>query len=78
MGGSDFFGVVGMDAYGGVDPVVGFGVGERGVEFFGAWAGADGEDGGDACGLGALEHGFTVVGELGAVYVGVGVDEFHK
>ena len=34
MGRRDFFGVVGMDAYRGVDPVVGFGVGECGVELF--------------------------------------------
>jgi hypothetical protein len=42
MRGSDFFGVVGVDAYGGIDPIVGFGEGEGGVEFFGAGAGADG------------------------------------
>ena len=75
MGGSDFLCVMGMDAYSGVDPVVGFGVGDGGGELFRAWA--DGEDRGDACGLGALEHGFTVFGELGAVDVGVGIDEFH-
>src|SRR5256885_14183226 len=74
MGWRQIFGFVGMRAYGGVDPVVLFGKGQSGVEFFWAGAGANGEQGGYACGAGAVEHGFAVVVELREVDVRVGVD----
>ncbi len=72
----DFLGLMGMDADRGVDPIVGFGVGQGGIEFFRAGTRADGEDGGDTGGAGAIEHGVAVVRELREVDVGVGVDEF--
>ena len=75
--GSDFLGFVGMDADGGVDPVVGFGVGHGGIELFRAGTRADGEDCVHPGGAGALEHGVAVVSELREVDVGVGVDQFH-
>src|SRR5205823_14720035 len=72
--GRQVFGFVGMRAYGGVNPVVLFGEGERGVEFFRAGAGADGEQRVYAGGAGAVEHGGAVVIKLREVDVRVGVD----
>src|SRR5579862_7551989 len=66
-----------MDAYGGPDPVVLFGEGNGGVEFFRTGARANGEEGGYARGAGAFEHGGAVFVELREVNVGVGVDEIH-
>src|ERR1700676_5486003 len=77
MFGSDLLGFMRMDADAAVDPVVGFGVGQSGVEFFRAWTGADGQDGFHAGGLRALQHGFAVVCELREIDMGVRVDEFH-
>src|SRR3974390_467747 len=74
---SDFFGFVGMDADGGVDPVMGFRIGDGGVELFRARAYADGEKGVDAGRAGAFEHGVAVFRELREIDVGVGVDEVH-
>ena len=74
----DFFGFVRMDADGGLDPIVLLGVGDGGVEFFRARAGADGQKSRDACVASALQHGFAVVRELREVDVGVGIDQLHK
>ena len=73
----DLPGFVRMDAHRGVDPIVRFRVGQRGIEFFRAGTGADGEDCRDTGGTGALEHGLAVVRELREVDVGVGIDEVH-
>jgi hypothetical protein len=51
-----------------------FGEGDCGVEFFGAGARADGQDGADACFDRAGQHGRAVFVELGEVDVSVGVD----
>src|SRR5713101_10182372 len=40
----DFLRLVGMNADGGVNPVMLLGKGQRGIELLGSWAGADGEE----------------------------------
>ena len=62
-----------MDADGGVYPGVTLGEGDGAGEVVGTVSVADGEEGADAGIVGALDHGFAIRGELGAVEVGVGV-----
>lgn len=58
----------------GPNPIVLFGKWDGGVQLFWPWASTDGEDGGDARGARAFEHGGAVFVELGEVDVGVGID----
>src|SRR5580704_8474821 len=60
-----------------VDPVVLLGVRDGGVQFFGPWARANGQDGLDSRRAGTVEHGVPVLGELRKVDVRMGVDEPH-
>ena len=69
MSGRDFLGFVGMDADGGVDPVVRFGVRNRGVELFRAGTYADGKNRVHTGGAGAIEHGVAILVELGEIDV---------
>jgi hypothetical protein len=67
----DLFRFVRVDADAGVDPIVFVGVFDRGIEFFGARACADGEDVFDAGSASAIEHGVAIVRELRIVDVRV-------
>ena len=62
---------VGMDADGGVNPIMMFGKWQRGIELLRSGARADGEECRHACRAGAIEHGFAVFGELREVDVRV-------
>ena len=73
----DFLRFVRMNPHGGINPIVLLGERQRGIELFGARAGADRKQSGHAGGAGAVKHGFAVFGELREVNVRVGVDEFH-
>src|ERR1700730_16580145 len=66
-----------MDANAGINPIVLLGVRDGGVQFFGARAGANGQDSLASRRAGAVEHGVAVLSELRKVDVGVGVDEPH-
>src|SRR6516165_8811467 len=71
------FGLVGMDANGGEDPVVSVGVGDGGVELLGAGAYTDGKQRVYTRRPRPCEHSVAVFGELREVDVRVGVDQIH-
>jgi hypothetical protein len=73
----DLTGFVRVNADGGVNPLVTFSEWQRGIEFFGAGSGADGQQSRDTGIVSALQHGFAVIRELREIDVGVRVDEFH-
>src|SRR5258705_5696333 len=73
----DFLGFMGMNANGGVNPVMLFGKWQCGIELLAARPGADSEQSRDSSRTRAIEHGFAVLRELREVDVCVRVDEFH-
>jgi hypothetical protein len=71
-------GIVGVDAHGGVDPVILLGEWDGGVYAFGGTAAAaDGEDRFDPGGFGAVENGGAVCVKLCTFEMGVGVYYLH-
>src|ERR1700687_4408458 len=62
-----------VDSNRGVDPRVLLGKGDGAGNVVGAVSVADGEQGADACVVGALDGGFAIRGELPTVEMGVGV-----
>ena len=75
VGGGEQARLVGVDADGSVNPGVALGEWDGAGEVVGAIAIADGEEGADAGVVGALDGGVAIGGELGAVEMGVGVEE---
>ena len=75
VGGGEQARLVRVDSDGGVDPGIALGEGDGAGEVVGAVSVADGEQGADAGIVGALDDGFAIRGELGAVEMGVGVEE---
>ena len=67
--------LVGVDADGSVNPGVALGERDGAGDVVRAVAIADGEEGADAGIVGALDGGVAIGGELGAVEMGVGVEE---
>ncbi len=75
VGGGEQARFVRVDADGGVDPEVLLGEGDGAGEVVGAVSVANGEQSSDAGVVGALDDRFAIGGELGAVEMGVGVEE---
>ena len=70
--------LVRVDTDGSVDPGVALGEGDGAGKVVRAIAVADGEQGADTRIVGALDHGFAIRGELGAVEMSVGVEEHRS
>ena len=73
----DFLRFVRVNANRGVNPLMLFGKGQRGIELFGPWAGADREERAHSSSAGAFEHGIAVLRELWEIDVRMRINQFH-